>query len=301
MGTAQAGAVAIVCGRAPRDPGHAPHTERGQGGGDRQRPRRQGAGRRHGDQAAALLDARPGRRPDALALAICNALAWRRARPDRRAVAEVAPMIASVRGRRAPVRRVRVVEVGGVGLAVLCTPRRSRLAGARGALSTALVVREDSLTLYGFADDDEREVFEQLQAASGVGPRLAQAVLGVHSPDDVRRAIATEDLTALTRVPGSAARAPSASSWSSRTGSVRPGRTRRRPSASRRRARQGGGPRCTRRCWGSAGRPARPTRRSRPWPPDAASGTLGIDASDGARDADVPTLLRAALRTLSRT
>jgi Holliday junction DNA helicase RuvA len=64
------------------------------------------------------------------------------------------------------------------------------------------VVREDSLTLYGFADDDERSLFELLQTASGVGPRLAQAVLAVHSPQEVRRAVATRDLVALTAVPG---------------------------------------------------------------------------------------------------
>jgi Holliday junction DNA helicase RuvA len=64
------------------------------------------------------------------------------------------------------------------------------------------VVREDSLTLYGFVDDDERTTFELLQTASGVGPRLAQAMLAVHSPDDLRRAVATEDLKALTLVPG---------------------------------------------------------------------------------------------------
>jgi Holliday junction DNA helicase RuvA len=64
------------------------------------------------------------------------------------------------------------------------------------------VVREDSLTLYGFADDDERSLFELLQTASGVGPRLAQAVLAVHSPQAVRRAVATRDLAALTAVPG---------------------------------------------------------------------------------------------------
>jgi Holliday junction DNA helicase RuvA len=64
------------------------------------------------------------------------------------------------------------------------------------------VVREDSLTLYGFADDEERALFELLQTASGVGPRLAQAVLTVHTPDTVRRALLTEDLVALTLVPG---------------------------------------------------------------------------------------------------
>jgi Holliday junction DNA helicase RuvA len=69
-------------------------------------------------------------------------------------------------------------------------------------VSTSLVVREDSLTLYGFTSDDERNVFELLQTASGVGPRLALAMLAVHSPDALRRAISTEDLTALTMVPG---------------------------------------------------------------------------------------------------
>jgi Holliday junction DNA helicase RuvA len=65
-----------------------------------------------------------------------------------------------------------------------------------------LIVREDSLTLYGFADDDARQLFELLQTASGVGPRLAQAVLAVHAPDTVRRAIAGGDTATLTRVPG---------------------------------------------------------------------------------------------------
>jgi Holliday junction DNA helicase RuvA len=64
------------------------------------------------------------------------------------------------------------------------------------------VVREDSLTLYGFADDDERQLFELLQTANGVGPRLAQAVLAIHPPRDVRRAVATGDLKALMQVPG---------------------------------------------------------------------------------------------------
>ncbi len=97
-----------------------------------------------------------------------------------------------------------VIEVGGVGLALQCTPATLALLrmGEPARLATALVVREDSLTLYGFADEDERAVFELLQTASGVGPRLAQAALAVHSPDALRRAVATEDLTALTRVPG---------------------------------------------------------------------------------------------------
>ncbi|WP_324277497.1 Holliday junction branch migration protein RuvA [Blastococcus brunescens] len=69
-------------------------------------------------------------------------------------------------------------------------------------LSTSLVVREDSLTLYGFADDDERQLFELLQTANGVGPRLAQAVLAIHPPREVRRAVSMADVTALMQVPG---------------------------------------------------------------------------------------------------
>lgn len=97
-----------------------------------------------------------------------------------------------------------VVAVGGVGLAVHTTAgTRARLrVGEPARLSTSLVVREDSLTLYGFADDDERALFELLQTASGVGPRLAQAVLTVHTPDAARQALLSEDLAALVLVPG---------------------------------------------------------------------------------------------------
>jgi Holliday junction DNA helicase RuvA len=114
-------------------------------------------------------------------------------------------MIASVRGTVLAVRLdAAVVEVGGVGLLVQAAP--ATLAGLRvGAtttLATSLVVREDSLTLFGFSDSDEREVFEVVQTVSGVGPRLALAMLAVHTPDGLRRAVATEDLTALKRVPG---------------------------------------------------------------------------------------------------
>ncbi|RAY17212.1 Holliday junction branch migration protein RuvA [Actinomadura craniellae] len=114
-------------------------------------------------------------------------------------------MIAFVSGRVAATGPdAAVVDIGGVGLSVQCTP--ATLAGLRvgeeARVATSLVVREDSLTLFGFADDDERTVFELLQTASGVGPRLALAMLAVHSPDALRHAVATEDLTALIRVPG---------------------------------------------------------------------------------------------------
>jgi holliday junction DNA helicase RuvA len=114
-------------------------------------------------------------------------------------------VIASVSGRVAAVSPDgAVVEVGGIGLAVQCTPgtiARLQL-GESARLSTSLVVREDSLTLYGFADDDERQLFELLQTANGVGPRLAQAVLAIHPPREVRRAVSMADVKALMQVPG---------------------------------------------------------------------------------------------------
>jgi Holliday junction DNA helicase RuvA len=114
-------------------------------------------------------------------------------------------MIASVSGLVAAVGPDGVViEIGGIGLAVSCAPATiARLrVGEPARLATSLVVREDSLTLYGFADDDERSLFELLQTANGVGPKLAQTILGVLSPRDVRRSIATADYPALVTVPG---------------------------------------------------------------------------------------------------
>ncbi len=114
-------------------------------------------------------------------------------------------MIASVSGRVAAVSPDgAVVEVGGIGLSVQCTPGTiARLqVGEQARLATSLIVREDSLTLYGFADDDERQLFELLQTANGVGPRLAQAVLAIHPPREVRRAVSMGDLKALMQVPG---------------------------------------------------------------------------------------------------
>jgi holliday junction DNA helicase RuvA len=114
-------------------------------------------------------------------------------------------VIAHVRGTVAAVAPDgAVIEVGGVGMRVQCTPGTlaTLRPGELAQVATSLVVREDSLTLYGFVSDDERNVFELLQTASGVGPRLALAMLAVHSPDALRRAVATEDLGALIMVPG---------------------------------------------------------------------------------------------------
>lgn len=118
-------------------------------------------------------------------------------------------MIAYVRG---PVAAVTlssaVLEVGGVGLELMCTPGTLATlspkvgTGQVALLPASMVVREDSLTLFGFLDEDEKSCFELLQTASGVGPKLAQAMLAVLSPDDLRRAVGSEDVKTLTRVPG---------------------------------------------------------------------------------------------------
>jgi Holliday junction DNA helicase RuvA len=114
-------------------------------------------------------------------------------------------MIAFVRGEVAAVTLTSaVVEVGGVGLELMCTPNTlaTLRTGQNATLPTSMVVREDSLTLFGFADEDEKQVFELVQTASGVGPKLAQAMLAVLTPDAVRRAVAGDDVRMLTTVPG---------------------------------------------------------------------------------------------------
>jgi holliday junction DNA helicase RuvA len=115
-------------------------------------------------------------------------------------------MIGSVRGRvieRGAAGEV-LVEVGGVGYRVL-VPTGSLLGLAPGAdafLFTHLHVRDDALVLFGFQSRDERDTFEALISATGVGPKLALAMLSVHSPDALRRAVVDDDLAALTLVPG---------------------------------------------------------------------------------------------------
>jgi Holliday junction DNA helicase RuvA len=114
-------------------------------------------------------------------------------------------VIAFVRGEVAALTLTSaVLEVGGVGLELMCTPNTlaELRVGQVAALPTSMVVREDSLTLFGFADDDEKQVFELVQTASGVGPKLAQAMLAVLAPDAVRRAVASDDVRTLTAVPG---------------------------------------------------------------------------------------------------
>ncbi len=114
-------------------------------------------------------------------------------------------MIAFVRGTVAGLDLTSaVIEVGGVGLLVHCTPNTlaALSAGAEATVPTSMVVREDSLTLFGFANDDEKQMFELVQTASGVGPKLAQAMLAVLDPEAIRRAVRSDDVKTLTAVPG---------------------------------------------------------------------------------------------------
>ena len=114
-------------------------------------------------------------------------------------------MIAFVSGRVAALGLTSaVLEVGGVGLEVQCTPNTlaALSTGSPATLPTSMVVREDSLTLFGFADEDEKQMFELVQTASGVGPKLAQAMLAVMSPEAIRRAVGSDDVKTLTAVPG---------------------------------------------------------------------------------------------------
>lgn len=97
-----------------------------------------------------------------------------------------------------------VIDLNGAGMSVNATPQTlsGLRTGEEGKLFTSLIVREDSLTLFGFSSDDEREVFDVLLSVSGVGPRLALAVLAVHDPEAIRVAAHTGDGKAFTKVPG---------------------------------------------------------------------------------------------------
>ncbi|MGY2746379.1 Holliday junction branch migration protein RuvA [Pseudarthrobacter sp. O4] len=97
-----------------------------------------------------------------------------------------------------------VIDLNGAGMSVNATPQTlsSLRVGEEGKLFTSLIVREDSLTLFGFGSDDEREVFDVLLSVSGVGPRLALAVLAVHEPEAIRVAAHSGDGKSFTKVPG---------------------------------------------------------------------------------------------------
>jgi holliday junction DNA helicase RuvA len=201
-------------------------------------------------------------------------------------------MIAFVRGAVATVGLdSAVVEVGGVGIQVMCTP--GTLAGLRvgqqARLATSMVVREESLTLFGFVDDDERTLFELLQTASGVGPKLAQAMLAVHGPDDLRRAVTTEDLGTLTKVPGIGRKGAQRIVLELKDRIGVPGDSVSTPSVT-----------------GPAGATGwrdqiRSALLGLGWSSREAETAVAAVADQAGEAPDVPTLLRAALRTLSRT
>lgn len=114
-------------------------------------------------------------------------------------------MIASLYGRIRSLQTDRaIVDVGGVGLSVIITPGTSaRLSvGNDAQFFTSLVVREDSLTLFGFTDEESRSIFDLVQTVTGIGPKVAMSILAVLSPDDLGSAIAQENVAAIERVPG---------------------------------------------------------------------------------------------------
>ncbi len=168
--------------------------------------------------------------------------------------------------------------------------------GEEATLATSMVVREDSLTLFGFADYDERGIFELLQTASGVGPKLAQAMLAVHGPDELRRAITTEDLVSLCKVPGIGRKGAQRIVLELKDQIGAPTRQRRSARSRVQRSADGraGATRCGPACSGSAGRPRRPRRAVEAVAPMADEAVAAGDA------VPVADLLRAALRSLSK-
>ncbi len=114
-------------------------------------------------------------------------------------------MISSLLGRVRNLSPERaVIEVGGVGFSVFITPNTSsRLTmGTDTQLFTSLVVREDSLTLFGFADEESRQLFELVQTVSGIGPKVAMSILAVLTPEELGSAVNQENVAAIERVPG---------------------------------------------------------------------------------------------------
>lgn len=201
-------------------------------------------------------------------------------------------MIAFVRGRVAALGLTSaVLEVGGVGLELQCTPDTlaGLRTGAEATLPTSMVVREDSLTLFGFADEDEKQMFELVQTASGVGPKLAQAMLAVHRPETLRRAVSSDDVKTLTTVPGIGQKGAQRIILELRDRIGLPGQ--------------------------SVSQTAAPTARPHDWQGQVQAGLVGLGWStkeadravaDVAPEAeematpDVARLLRSALRTLSK-
>ena len=97
-----------------------------------------------------------------------------------------------------------VISVGGVGMLVMCAPQTVATArlGQEISLATSLIVREDSLTLYGFESAESRELFDTIQGVSGFGAKLAFTIVATFTPDELRTAIGKEDVVRLTKTPG---------------------------------------------------------------------------------------------------
>ncbi|EON24123.1 Holliday junction DNA helicase subunit RuvA [Nocardioides sp. CF8] len=198
-------------------------------------------------------------------------------------------MIAFVRGEVAALTLTSaVLEVGGIGLELMCTPGTlaTLRIGSTATLPTSMVVREDSLTVFGFLDDDEKQIFELVQTASGVGPKVAQAMVAVLSPDDLRAAVAGEDVKTLTRVPGIGQKGAQRIilELKDRIGA---------PTGAR--------------LAGQATTPGAPWRDQvhqglvgLGWSSKEAEQAVEIVAPDAGASPDVPSLLRAALRALSK-
>ena len=114
-------------------------------------------------------------------------------------------MIASVSGVvKATTLNSAVIEVGGVGIQVALPARfaASLIIGTHAEIFTTLVVREDSLTLFGFDRANSRDFFDLLQTVSGIGPKVAQSALSIYEPEELASAIASENSAALERIPG---------------------------------------------------------------------------------------------------
>ena len=198
-------------------------------------------------------------------------------------------MIAFVRGDVAALTLTSaVLDVGGVGLELMCTPGTlaTLRVGSTATLPTSMVVREDSLTVFGFLDEDEKQIFELVQTASGVGPKVAQAMVAVLSPDDLRAAVAGEDVKTLTRVPGIGQKGAQRIILELKDRIGAPTRAR------------------------LAGQPPTPGGAWRDqvhqglvglgWSAKEAEQAVEAVAPDAGASPDVPSLLRAALRALSR-
>jgi Holliday junction DNA helicase RuvA len=114
-------------------------------------------------------------------------------------------MISSVRGTvLAAVGTTAIIEVGGIGLSITLTGQHvlSLRVGREASVHTALLVREDDLALYGFADAEELTVFDLLRGVTGVGPKSAMGVLAAMSPSSIAQAVSTEDDSAFRKVSG---------------------------------------------------------------------------------------------------